>query len=90
MSNTIIKLSDNREAEVKTSLTNRERLKLMSGDVEDKAAVFEAALKIILIKYEGLEGDAAVEALLDSDNGDDFATISEKVGEVLAGESSKK
>ena len=80
-----IKLANDGEAVIRTTLTNRDRIRVSgAGDNED---IILASVRVLLMEYNGKTGKEAIDSFLESTNGEDFKAVFDAVSEVTNGAS---
>lgn len=78
-----IKLSGEGEAVIRTTLTNRDRIRISGAGSNEN--IILAGVRVLLMEYNGKTGKDAVESFLDSTNGEDFKVVFDVVSEAING-----
>jgi hypothetical protein len=78
-----IKLSGEGEAVIRTTLTNRDRIRISGAGNNEN--IILAGVRVLLMEYNGKTGKDAVESFLDSTNGEDFKAVFDVVSKVVNG-----
>lgn len=80
-----IKLANDGEAVIRTTLTNRDRIRISGAGNNEN--IILTGVKVLLMEYNGKTGKDAVDSFLESTNGEDFKAVFDVVSEAVNGAS---